>query len=484
MSDDNYCEFAELPKSHESEDIMECEQVNVLLQENNEFEWDNLEVYNISGIQMCEESSKKRGTKRFCSVPLEQNNTSTENEYNEFQVIITSIKDMLPKQVALAKLLKSENVKNIISINYKSPYKVNIIFDKEIEARSLINNENFEKRGYRAKMYGEINLTYGIVKRIETEVGEDEFMQEFKCQQKIENIKRLKRYSAGQWVDSETIRVCFKSPVLPEYIIGYGCRFKVEPYTFPVTQCSGCWRFGHIKRTCPTKKMLCPKCGQAHQNCDTTQFKCINCSGNHMSLDKSCPIFLKEKDIRNIMSEQNCTYKKAYEIQQGRDKATAAPITVLNRNIDESDGPTTLPTLSRAYRDALMNKRVKYNSEDSSEEGTKTTHQKFKKDHKKRKNQKPKLKTSLDKNVEENTCQNVDLSNLQSSSKVNNESKNKFEFKKLFKKIQEIIMSEAKFEEKLTSILKYIISEISYYFINTVKEGNLLHKMFNIFNDE
>lgn len=59
------------------------------------------------------------------------------------------------------------------------------------------------------------------------------------------------------------------------------------------------------------KKIVCPKCGGPHPNCETTRYVCVNCKGPHMSLDKTCPIFLKEKNIRKIMSQDNCTYRKA-----------------------------------------------------------------------------------------------------------------------------------------------------------------------------
>lgn len=43
----------------------------------------------------------------------------------------------------------------------------------------------------------------------------------------------------------------------------------------------------------------------------TKSFKCVNCDGKHMALVKSCPEFLKERKIRELMSEFNCTYRKA-----------------------------------------------------------------------------------------------------------------------------------------------------------------------------
>lgn len=60
-----------------------------------------------------------------------------------------------------------------------------------------------------------------------------------------------------------------------------------------------------------TEVVICPKCGNKHTNCQIKVYKCVNCSGNHMALSKNCPIYKKEKRIRELMSEFNCTYQKA-----------------------------------------------------------------------------------------------------------------------------------------------------------------------------
>ncbi|CAG4992193.1 unnamed protein product [Parnassius apollo] len=56
---------------------------------------------------------------------------------------------------------------------------------------------------------------------------------------------------------------------------------------------------------------MCPKCGGEHENCDTKTFKCVNCSGTHMALARTCPAYLKERRVRELMAEFNCTYRRA-----------------------------------------------------------------------------------------------------------------------------------------------------------------------------
>ncbi|CAH2108204.1 unnamed protein product [Euphydryas editha] len=230
-------------------------------------------------------------------------------------VVRLSSKQILPKQFGMAKLLTKENIKNIIAIKYRSPFKVNIMFKTKEDANKLLNCQKFNESEYICQSVDEVTISYGIVRNVDLDVEEKEILEQFKCEYDIVNTKRLRRLTDnGKWVDSSVIRLAFKSSSLPSYIFGYGCRFKVEPYIFPVTQCSGCWRFGHIKKFCPIRKIKCPKCGQDHENCETNIFVCINCKGKHMALDKSCPVFITEKIVKKLMSENNCTYKRALMI--------------------------------------------------------------------------------------------------------------------------------------------------------------------------
>ncbi|CAG5010644.1 unnamed protein product [Parnassius apollo] len=81
---------------------------------------------------------EKRRPKRLLrsiSTGLGQNTTSKEiGSKNE--VCVTSFKE-LPKQMALAKVLRSENILNIETIKYKSPFKVLICFQSNNDAKKI-----------------------------------------------------------------------------------------------------------------------------------------------------------------------------------------------------------------------------------------------------------------------------------------------------------------------------------------------------------
>ncbi|CAK1582501.1 unnamed protein product [Parnassius mnemosyne] len=268
-------------------------------------------------------------------------------------------KEVLPKQFGMAKLLRLLNIENIVKMIYKSAYRVLIHFEKEESAVKLLKSEKLSRLGYRAQRADETTFSYGILRQIDLETEEKEILENLSCEHEIISIKRLRRMSdSGEWIDSETVRICFKGTTLPPYVYGYGCRFKVEPYTFPVSQCSGCWKFDHLSRSCPIKKIICPKCGNNHPNCDTDKFVCVNCKGPHMAMHKKCPIFLKEKEIRNIMTKQNCTYRKGLEIyfkgKGSQEIYTRSEDIESNRNINYSQLESTQNTQKTSYRDIVI----------------------------------------------------------------------------------------------------------------------------------
>lgn len=239
-------------------------------------------------------------------------NHQEEDEENKIEICITC-KDKLPKKIELARCLKEENIENIFKVKYASPYKIFVLFEDESSAEKLITSKLFLEKGWKCHKSQEVAVSYGTIRDIELNVDEKDIRSSISSSTEIVSIKRLFRRceKAPGWTESESIRIGFKGSSLPPYIFIHGMKVKVERYIFSVTQCSRCFRYGHTLRFCPAKKPTCPKCAGSHSNCETTRFKCVNCGGRHMALLRSCPIYLKEKRIRELMAEFNCTYKRA-----------------------------------------------------------------------------------------------------------------------------------------------------------------------------
>ncbi|KAJ2940949.1 hypothetical protein O0L34_g10211 [Tuta absoluta] len=442
------------------------------------------------------------------SVPLFPNMSRMNFSFGAtFEVCVTSTKN-LPKQMALAKLLREENIEKITRIRYKGPYKVLIRFDSRDEAVKLINCQKFIDLECKCQFTFETSSTYGVVKGVDGDIAEAELSDIFESSTKILSVKRLKRINhLGQWTDSETVRICFSGKTPPPFVYAYGCRFKVEAYVFPVTQCSGCWKFGHIVKFCPTRKTVCPKCGEAHANCETKTFICPNCKGGHMALDKSCPIFIKEKKLRKIMSSDNVTYRKALEIYLDNKKdnnrkdldsnnfetdfpiprnALCTPSIAATQATQDTSGSLLKPSYTQIVTNAIVHREMPPASF-AAPEDTQISHE-----NKNRTRSKQKKKSVPRKGKTMNQLETSEISQEQETldettdeeqtKNKKRDDRNGFDLLLFMLKIKKIIVSDHKFEDKMFCILKVIFEQCKLIFLKYVKDGDLFEKVGKMFN--
>lgn len=249
-------------------------------------------------------------------------------------------------------------------MKYVNPYKVLITLDTEENANLLCVNKTFIDKGWKCQKTLEVGLSYGVLRDCEAELDDKEILESLSTPiADIISLKRLNyRNAEGKWIPSESVRICFKGSTLPAYVYIHGIKTKIDQFKFPVTQCSKCWRFGHSGKLCPSRKITCPKCSDNHANCETQIYKCANCGGNHMALSKRCPVYLKEKKVRDIMAEFNCTYRMALSMYVPSSPRTS-PIPDIPNIPNTSQRPSTAvplvntptaePELSDSYASRL-----------------------------------------------------------------------------------------------------------------------------------
>lgn len=283
---------------------------------------DNIKRYDEQKKREREEDSS--GSWTFVQSKEKKNKTDREQKNKSyaieetFQVYISS-NDEMPKQFALAKLFQKETIAaDIEKIRYINPFKIRLDMTNERSVKQLESSRMLIEKGWRIQPAMEVNLTYGVIKDIDIDLTDEEIFNSISCPDpaRLVSVNRLtRRKSDGSgWVPSESIRLCFKGSFRPLCVTVNDLKILVQPYVFPVSQCSRCWKFGHPTKRCPTVKVVCPKCSENHANCATMNYKCPNCGGQHMAFLRRCPTYIKERTIRQIMSDYNCTYRRALTI--------------------------------------------------------------------------------------------------------------------------------------------------------------------------
>lgn len=439
--------------------------------------------------------------KRLVRSTSQDNNTQNISQSEStFELCITS-NDMLPKQMAFARLLREEKINNITRIRYKGAFKILIRFGNKMDAEKLINCKKIQDLGYKTHYTFETEFSYGIIKGVDLDMSEKDILDAFESSTEIIAIKRLRRNDLeGNWIDSETIRICFRSNVLPTHINVYGCRFKVDPYVFPVTQCAGCWKFGHLKRFCPTKKNICPKCGDSsHINCDTKTMKCPNCKGSHMALDRTCPHFRTEKYIRKIMSRDNVTYRKALqiivnehsngnsnsEIQEDINNATSGTILDTSAPITDSLPPVTAngrKLYSDIVRSTDVHNRDRYDTDSSGTENKISSNRNKVLGKMQKKNQKKRQPIAEEQNAEIFCEENNNRFPHTIEETSRKKDRDRFEFGRFIIKIKNVFMSNESFEDKIVAVLQIVYELCSNVVVSLLSKNEMLSKIFNLFN--
>jgi len=123
------------------------------------------------------------------------------------------------------------------------------------------------------------------------------------------------------------IKFTFATTSLPPTLkIGYES-VKVRPYIPLPLRCHNCHRLGYITKACKSPK-LCSNCSSVDhttekEECSNNKF-CINCRNdvsdehNHSPIDKSCPPFIKQKEITAIKVTEKVDFKEAIKIYHSR----------------------------------------------------------------------------------------------------------------------------------------------------------------------
>ncbi|XP_044574097.1 uncharacterized protein LOC123258289 [Drosophila ananassae] len=173
-----------------------------------------------------------------------------------------------------------------------------------------------------AKEHKSLNETKGIIYcNLLRYVTEEEILDELKSQ-KVSHVYKWTKMVDQTRVPTGLITLTFATTNLPEKVmIGYEVVFT-RPYIPRPMQCKKCLRFNHPQTFCKQENPTCKNCSDNTHTSDSIECrqepKCINCRNNHSSLDKKCPVFLKEQELIAIKITERVDHKTARSIYLAR----------------------------------------------------------------------------------------------------------------------------------------------------------------------
>lgn len=147
---------------------------------------------------------------------IDSNNSELIISQEKFEVSISS-NDKLLKQIALARMLKAENIQNIVRVKYVNQFKAFIQFDDDINAAKLLSCKSLLDKGFRLQKTYEIGKSFGIIRDIDLDLTDDQLKEMIKCDTPILSVRRQRRrnFESNEWEMTEVVQVCFSGPSLP-----------------------------------------------------------------------------------------------------------------------------------------------------------------------------------------------------------------------------------------------------------------------------
>ena len=168
---------------------------------------------------------------------------------------------------------------------------------------------------------------------------EADIAEELKSQQ-VSNVKRIQSTRDGKRLPTNSLILTFSTPILPSSIrVGY-LNVRVAVYIPNPMQCYKCFKFGHHESNC-AKQTICRRCSSNHDKNETCNVpvKCANCGGEHYATSRSCPLWLKEKEILRQKHTQNISFqdaRKLFESQGPKQLSYSAAVTKSVKMVDSA----------------------------------------------------------------------------------------------------------------------------------------------------
>lgn len=222
--------------------------------------------------------------------------------------------------LTVGKLIETNKVPGVLSIKKTGRNRIEVSLKSGSSANFLVNAEFLKAKSYFAFIPSFATVRLGLVKGLDNDLTDEEILQAINASNACvaKNIRRLNFRSSNPdgtvvWKPSRTVVITFEGQKLPDRVLIFYNSLPVEVYSLPVMQCRTCCRFGHSSKTCRAKTPRCFRCGEDHteNSCKSERTICMNCRGDHKANDFSCPEFMRQKGIKQLMAKDGISFNDA-----------------------------------------------------------------------------------------------------------------------------------------------------------------------------
>lgn len=185
---------------------------------------------------------------------------------------------------------------------------------KKVQADNLLSANTFAAIDIKSFPHSSLNSCKGVIRTRDLEDMEESEIAEELAPQDVTNVRRITLWRNDMIVKTNTYIVTFNKPFPPaKLMIGYQ-RLDVDLYIPNPIRCFKCQKFGHGSSTCKST-MICCTCGEEGHDLPCLKSpKCRNCGGPHTSSDKTCPTWMKEKEIQKTKITKRVSYPEARKL--------------------------------------------------------------------------------------------------------------------------------------------------------------------------
>jgi len=254
-------------------------------------------------------------------------NNSTINSTNKGKIIMIQITDTSSIQ-----LLTNPFKINDLLTNSSSPFRNMKIADMRVNRqKSLIVLESTTELDtslkeslpsitnlgtYTVRCYQPNSDVYihGVLSPIALDVDLDSLKEHatFSPNATLHSVERLKRKINNKLEESLSIKLTFKSTVLPESCKIFGYLSKIRPYVPQPIQCYNCQRYNHTAGSCKTLAR-CLLCAGKHkkEECTAVHLHCANCKEAHAANSKECKFMKQAREVETVKVQKKLPYSEA-----------------------------------------------------------------------------------------------------------------------------------------------------------------------------